>query len=421
MPRNPHKHCFKAFSNNFGIPFCAFCVTFATFAFAPVFPPSPRISTFAPHSSPPASQSKQIRPLFAAKCAFGAAPRTMPLTYFATMPLPSHAQPVISHRLAVVGMVVLNALWATAGVLARQIEFAKGVEVTFWRSVFTAIAMTVMLHFWRGADFWRSIHWRDRALWFSAVCWSIMFTAFMMAMSFTTVANVLIMVALGPVFTALSSRIFLKHRLPVRTWMAIVLAVAGVIYMYAAEFKVAHPRELLGLGTALLVPFAASFQWVLMHREKQRAQAARAHAVASAHAAPPAATANAPAATAPAPAPEKRDMLPAIIIGAILSALYCLPFVLPPQASAADMGWLAVLGTFQLALPCALIVIVSRALPAPELALLGLLETIFGILFTWWGAGEVPSSSVIIGGSIVIGALALNELLGARQRNVSTT
>ena len=114
-------------------------------------------------------------------------------------------------------------------------------------------------------------------------------------------------------------------------------------------------------------------------------------------------------------------MLPAIIIGAILSALYCLPFVWPPQASAADMGWLAVLGTFQLALPCALIVIVSRALPAPELALLGLLETIFGILFTWWGAGEVPSSSVIIGGSIVIGALALNELLGARQRNVSTT
>ena len=318
----------------------------------------------------------------------------------------SHTHPVLSHRLAVFGMVMVTALWATAGVLARQIQYARGVEVTFWRSVFTAAAMMLILHFWRGADFWRRTNWRDRTLWSSALCWSVMFTAFMMAMSFTTVANVLIMVALGPVFTALSSRIFLKHRLPLRTWCTILLAVAGIVYMYASQFRVAHQRELIGLGIALLVPFAASFQWVLMHREKQHARNAQpATQTAAADTTPPA---------------ESRDMLPAIILGATLSALYCLPFAMPPQASAADMGWLAILGTFQLAIPCGLIVIVSRSLHAPELSLLGLLETIFGILFTWWGAGEVPSSSVIIGGSVVIGALAVNELLSWRQRSFST-
>ena len=313
-------------------------------------------------------------------------------------------------------MVMVTALWATAGVLARRIQYAQGVEVTFWRSVLTASSMVLILSLWRGTGFWRHVDWRDRALWSSALCWSVMFTAFMMAMSFTTVANVLIMVALGPVFTALSSRIFLKHRLPLRTWCAIVLAVAGIVYMYAAQFRVAHQRELLGLGIALLVPVAASFQWVLMHREKQRARnALNARNTLNAPSAK-----NAQNTTQTAPAAENRDMLPAIIIGAVLSALYCLPFAMPPQASVADMGWLAVLGMFQLAIPCSLLVVVSRALHAPELSLLALLETLFGILFTWWGAGEVPSSSVIIGGSVVIGALAINELLGWRQRVISS-
>ena len=279
--------------------------------------------------------------------------------------------------------------------------------------------MVLILSLWRGTGFWRHVDWRDRALWSSALCWSVMFTAFMMAMSFTTVANVLIMVALGPVFTALSSRIFLKHRLPLRTWCAIVLAVAGIVYMYAAQFRVAHQRELLGLGIALLVPVAASFQWVLMHREKQRARNAQSALNARNTLNAPNAK-NAQNTTQTAPAAENRDMLPAIIIGAVLSALYCLPFAMPPQASVADMGWLAVLGMFQLAIPCSLLVVVSRALHAPELSLLALLETLFGILFTWWGAGEVPSSSVIIGGSVVIGALAINELLGWRQRVISS-
>jgi drug/metabolite transporter (DMT)-like permease len=70
----------------------------------------------------------------------------------------------------------------------------------------------------------------------------------------------------------------------------------------------------------------------------------------------------------------------------------------------------------QLAIPCALSVICARVLKAPEISLLGLLEVIFGIILAWWGAGEVPTPTVLTGGTLVIGALMLNELMGWRQK-----
>ena len=82
------------------------------------------------------------------------------------------------------------------------------------------------------------------------------------------------------------------------------------------------------------------------------------------------------------------------------------------------MGLLALLGTFQLAVPCVLAVICASVLAAPEVSLLALLEVIFGIALAWAGAGEVPLPEVLLGGALVIGALLGNELLGwhGRQR-----
>jgi drug/metabolite transporter (DMT)-like permease len=58
----------------------------------------------------------------------------------------------------------------------------------------------------------------------------------------------------------------------------------------------------------------------------------------------------------------------------------------------------------------------ASVLKAPEVALLALLEVIFGILLAWLGANEVPGPSVLTGGALVIGALVVNELIGWRQR-----
>jgi drug/metabolite transporter (DMT)-like permease len=114
------------------------------------------------------------------------------------------------------------------------------------------------------------------------------------------------------------------------------------------------------------------------------------------------------------------DLVPSVFLGALLSALVTLPLAFPLQANAHDVGLLATLGLFQLAIPCSLSVICARVLKAPEVSLLALLEVIFGIALAWVWANEEPHVSVLIGGSMVLAALFANEWFGWRQRNVES-
>jgi len=290
----------------------------------------------------------------------------------------------MTHRKAVFTMIAVTLMWSIAGVVSRHFEAARGFEVTFWRSFFNAVALVVMLAWLRGAaPLAQAIRTGGRTLWLSGLCWAVMYTAFMMALTLTTVANVLVTMALGPLFTALMARFALGHRLATRTWAAIVVAGAGIAWMYARELSASDPAHLLGMLVALGVPVAAAINWTLIQHNRGAAG---------------------------------QDMLPAVLIGAALSALGTLAASLPFQATARDLLLLALLGTVQLAIPCLLAVTVARSLSAPEISLLGLLEVIFGVQWAWLGADEAPSTSVLSGGLLVLGALAGNELLALRER-----
>jgi drug/metabolite transporter (DMT)-like permease len=112
----------------------------------------------------------------------------------------------------------------------------------------------------------------------------------------------------------------------------------------------------------------------------------------------------------------KIDLVPAVLLGALVSCLLTLPLAMPFSATLHDVALLALLGLVQLAIPCVLAVMCAGVLKAPEVALLGLLEVIFGILLAWLGAGEVPGPNVLAGGTLVISALLINELIGWRQK-----
>src|SRR5687767_15938006 len=105
----------------------------------------------------------------------------------------------------------------------------------------------------------------------------------------------------------------------------------------------------------------------------------------------------------------KLDLVPAVMLGGALSCLIALPFALPISATPRDLALLAFLGFFQLALPCVLLVVASRTLLAPEIALLGLLEVVLGPLWAWLGAGEDIGRATLVGGAIVLAALVLRS------------
>jgi drug/metabolite transporter (DMT)-like permease len=282
-----------------------------------------------------------------------------------------------THARAMWTMVGVTALWSIAGIVTRQLESAHSFEVTFWRSLFTVVSLLVILPLYQGREFFSRLFYAPRVLWLSGVCWAVMFTAFMVALTLAPVAEVLITMAVGPLLSALVARIFFAQRIAPHTWGCIVLAGLGMAWMFALPSTGAGAyASPWGTWVALFVPTAAAVNWSVVQHAQTRG--------------------------------ESVDMVPAVLVGAALSALCTLPLALPLQASASDVAWLALLGLVQLAVPCVLVVICARVLPAPEISLLALLEVLFGIGLAWLGANEVPSSQVLSGGTLVLLALLFN-------------
>ena len=280
-------------------------------------------------------------------------------------------------------MVLAPVLWSMAGVLTRQIQSAGAFEMAFWRSSFAAAFVFCALLLLQGRGPGPALRAAGVPGLVSGAMWAVMFTVFIVALTLTTTANVLVMSSLGPLFTALLAFFFLREPIPARSWLAIVAASIGMASMFGAGFSAGEPRHLAGMALALTIPIAGAVNLVTLRRS-------------AAH----------------------LDLMPAVMLGALISAVVTLPWALPFHASARDLLVLATLGVFQLGVPCMLLVLVSRTLTAPEIALLALLEVVLGPLWAWLGAGEVPGTATLAGGAIVLAALAGNEFasLASRKR-----
>jgi drug/metabolite transporter (DMT)-like permease len=271
-------------------------------------------------------------------------------------------------------MVVAPVLWSSAGVVTRHIQAAEPFEQVFWRSLFAFLFVFAVLLFQK-AHPWRAVLAAGVPGLVSGLMWAIMFTAFLFALSLTTTANALVVMSVSPLLTALFAAMFLKDPVPVRTLFASAAAALGIAWMFASSLE----GHFLGMAVASLIPVAAAINVVVLRG-----------------------------------AAAKLDLVPAVMLGGALSCLIALPFALPFDATARDIALLAFLGVTQLGLPCMLLVIASRNLLAPEIALIGLLEVVLGPLWVWLAVGEEPGRATLVGGAVVIAALIANELAAVR-------
>ena len=272
-------------------------------------------------------------------------------------------------------MVTAPVLWSTAGVVTRHIERATPFELVFWRSLFAFLFVAAALLVLRRNPL--KMGWPGVV---SGALWSVMFTAFMIALTLTTTANTLVVMSISPLLTTLLARAFLKDPVPMGTWLAAAAAALGIAWMFASDLAAHTARDLTGMLIALSIPIAAAVNVVTLRAVS-----------------------------------TELDLRPAVMLGGAISCLIALPLALPLQATPKDIALLAFLGVFQLALPCMLLVVASRVLLAPEMALIGLLEVVLGPLWAWLGAGEVPARSTVIGGAIVLTALIVNEFASFRR------
>jgi drug/metabolite transporter (DMT)-like permease len=289
----------------------------------------------------------------------------------------------LPHRRAIGLMIVAATLWSIAGVVTRHLapslQTEGRFEITFWRSLFAAVFVGGYFLLVR-REGWRPVIAAGWPGLLSGSMWAVMFIAFMLALTFTTVANTLLVLSLGPLITALLARAVLGVPIAPRTWTAIAAATAGIVWMATqAAPATAAGRPLVGMLIAFAVPVASAINLVTLQKTRARV-----------------------------------DLVPAVFLGGAISAVLMLPLAAPFQAGPRDLFLLAVLGFFQLGLPCMLMVVAARSLSAPEVSLLALLEVVLGPLWAWLGAGEVPAAATLAGGALVLGALVLNEAAALR-------
>src|SRR5437763_14750074 len=267
----------------------------------------------------------------------------------------------LTRPIGLVLMFVAPVMWSTAGVVTRHIERAAPFELVFWRSFFAFAFVGLALLVMRRNLL--TMGWPGLV---SSALWAVMFTAFMIALTLTSTANTLVVMSVSPLLTTLLARAFLKDPIPGGTWVATGAAALGIAWMFGSDLSAHTARDLTGMLIALSIPIASAVNVITL-----RSYAA------------------------------DLDLRGAVMLGGAISCLIALPLALPLQATPKDVALLAFLGVFQLGLPCVLLVIASRVLLAPEIAIIGLLEVVLGPLWAWLGPGEVPAHATLTGRMIL--------------------
>jgi drug/metabolite transporter (DMT)-like permease len=271
--------------------------------------------------------------------------------------------------------------WSFGGLVVRTLE-ASAWEIVFWRSLFMAIVVGLYLAVWQRASTVEGLRRSLGPMLLCGLCLSGAFIGFILALRETTVANVLIVLASAPLMAALIARVVLHEPVRWNTWLALLAALAGVGLMVSDSLST-H-----GLAGSLLAGFCALC--FAVHKVVLRTQ-------------------------------PGIDMVPTVVLAGLISAVITLPLAWPFPAPADEVPWLAFLGIVQLGLGLVLFTIGLRYLPVAQAGLIALLETVLGPLWVWLAIGEAPSTAGLLGGAVVLGAMAANTLIESRVAAARTS
>ena len=262
------------------------------------------------------------------------------------------------------------------GLLTRLIETDHWTMI-FWRALFLSFGMWLVLSFTSPNRTWQQYKTLRGAAWLKVIAYSLGTISFIFAITHTSVANTLIILSTTPLFAAVISRVLLRERMELRTLVAIALVALG-IGVIASGSDDQHSSR-LGDAVAVLGAFFLACGFTFVRRFPNASTFA------------------------------------AISCSGLLTALLVLPFAAPLSITQADLGYLLVMGVYMLPLGTALMFIGPRYVPAAEVGLLLLLESILGPVWVWLALGEVPGERTLIGGAIVLSTLALNTAWALRS------
>ena len=204
------------------------------------------------------------------------------------------------------------------------------------------------------------------------ITFSITNVTFVVSIQNTNVANTLVMVATAPMLSAILGSVFLKEHADKKTWISIIITLCAIIYIFFDSLKLGNfYGDILGFITAIGLAVGA----VTIRSAKSK------------------------------------NLVPAAVVGKLLVAIFALVFIENFALIDNDLIIVPIMCIMCVAIPFVLVTIAPRFIPAAEVNLFFLLETIIGPIWVWLIIKEQPSLETLIGGLVIITTIAFHSFL----------
>ena len=199
---------------------------------------------------------------------------------------------------------------------------------------------------------------------------------FVVSIQNTNVANTLVMIAMAPMLSAILGAIFLKEMPDSKTWIAIGITFIAAVYIFYDSLQLGSIYgDILGLVTALGLAVGA----VTIRSAK------------------------------------KKNLVPAAVVGKLFVAIFAMFFIESYVLAESDLFIVPLMCVMCVAIPFVMVTIAPRFIPAEEVNLFFLLETIIGPFWVWMVIKEQPSIETIQGGAVIILTIAIHSFLKLKK------
>ena len=207
---------------------------------------------------------------------------------------------------------------------------------------------------------------------FYVITFSVTNITFVVSIQNTNVANTLVMIATAPMLSAILGAIFLKEPPDKKTWISIIITFLAIIYIFYDSLKLGNfYGDILGFITAIGLAVGA----VIIRSAKNK------------------------------------NLVPAAVVGKLFVATFALLFIESFALVGTDQLIVPLMCILCVAIPFVLVTIAPRFIPAAEVNLFFLLETIIGPIWVWLIIKEQPSLETLQGGLIIVFTIAIHSYL----------
>jgi drug/metabolite transporter (DMT)-like permease len=288
---------------------------------------------------------------------------------------------VDTHKHGLLFVFAAGVLWSTVGLGIRMIEDAVVWQILFYRSISMSLFLYMVIRLRSGESPFLQIRRIGLPAVVAGLSLVAAYSGGIYAIQNTSVANAMLLFATAPFMAAVLGWLVLREPVRAATWIAIAVALGGILIMVSDKTgDVAVQGSLAALGSALgFAVFTVALRWG-----------------------------------------RSGEMLPSVFLSGLFAIVItfgiCQFLELSVVLSLQDGGVAMGMGVFQVGAGLILYTLGSRSLPAAELTLLSLAEVLLGPLWVWLFLNETVSLNTLVGGAVLLIAIAGNAVSGKRWK-----